>query len=163
MTLVTPQRLNDYMNSPEWTQEQQNAVRDILAGLEGELEGHLSGAYLTPRQVFETAPILRSGMLHTRQPVFSVSQIDGVTVDEAHPLQLPWVLTEHRLRNTATGQPSYGVLTLPSSLTGAWGATRGGRVDSHGQATVLYMGGWGAVRAGISGTPRPGCGRCRAA
>lgn len=146
MTLVTPQRLNNYMNSPRWTEEQREAVADILDGVEGELEGCLSGAYLTPRLMFETAPILTSGLLATRQPVVSVLDIDGVTVDEAHPLQLPWVLTEHRLRNTSvTGYPP-GILTLPST-SDAWGAANISRVENVGQATVRYMGGWGAEPA----------------
>lgn len=145
-TLVTPERLNNYMNSPRWTEEQQEAVVDILEGVEGELEGCLSGAYLTPREMYEVAPILTSGLLATRQPVYAVLAIDGVTVDSGHPLELPWVLTEHRLRNTAvTGYPP-GVLTLPST-SDSWGSANVPRVENVGQATVRYMGGWGPERA----------------
>lgn len=143
MTLVTPKRLNNYMNSPMWTPEQEDAVGDILRGVESQLEGLLSGANLTPRQVYEVAPILPSGLLATRQPVFSVLKIDGVTVDSGNPLQLPWVHTEHRLRHTTPGGYPSGVLALPSATLDAWGSGNVSRVENAGRATVLYMGGWG--------------------
>lgn len=142
MSLVTPERLNDYMNSPEWTNAQLRAVRDILRGVQGQLEGCLSGAWLTPRQCFEVAPILRSGLVATRQPVFTVLQVDSVTVDSGNPLQTPWVHTEHRLRNIATGAVSPTLLALPSTPS-AWGAANVPHVESVGQVSILYLGGWG--------------------
>jgi hypothetical protein len=145
VTLVTPERLNNYMSSPQWTEEQKEAVLDILDGVEAELEGELSGAYLTPREMFEVAPILPSGLLATRQPVYSVLSVDGVDVDDTHPLQLPWVHTEHRLRHTATTGVPPGVLTLPST-SDAWGSANVPRVENAGQATVRYLGGWGPYR-----------------
>lgn len=145
MTLVTPERLNNYMNSPKWTVAQQEAVLDILDGIEGELEGHLSGAYLSPREMYEVAPILPSGLLSTRQPVYAVLSVDDVTVDDTHPLQLPWVHTEHRLRHTSIGSVPSGLLTLPSTSS-AWGSGNVARVENAGQATVRYLGGWGPYR-----------------
>lgn len=142
MSLVTPQQLNDYMNNPQWTDGQKRSVAFILDGVEGQLSGALSGAYLTPVEMHEVAPILPSGMLATRQPVFAVLSVDGVTVDDDHPLQSPWVLTEHRLRNISISAPPLGVLTLPSTPS-AWGAANLARVENAGQATVRYMGGWG--------------------
>jgi len=145
VTILTPKRLNDYMSSPVWTVEQKDAIADILDGIEGELEGHLSQAYITPREMYEVAPILKSGLLATRQPVHTVLSVDGTVVDAGHPLQLPWVHTEYRLRHTAiTGYPP-GVLTLPSA-SDAWGSANIARVENAGQATVRYMGGWGDER-----------------
>lgn len=145
MTLVTPERLNNYMNSPKWTPEQQDAVLDILDGVEGELEGKLSGAYLTPREMFEVAPILTSGLLATRQPVYAVFSIDDVTVDDTHPLPSPWVHTEHRLRSTAVTGVSPTLLTLPST-SDPWGQANIPRVENAGRAAVRYLGGWGPYR-----------------
>lgn len=142
MTLVDSKRLNRFMNSPKWTEEQQMTVADILAGVQGELIGHLSGANLVPRKMFETAPILTSGLVATRQPVHTVLAVDGVTVDQAHPLASPWVHTEHRLRHTAINAAPTGLLTLPAS-SGAWGSANIGRVENAGQVTVQYLGGWG--------------------
>lgn len=143
MTLVTAERLNNYMNCPEWNEEQRMAVADILRGVEGQLIGCLSNAYLTPRQMREVAPILPSGLLATRQPVFSVQQIDGVTVDSEHPLQLPWIHSEHYLRTTAVTPSASGLLTLPSYPSDTWGGGNLPRVENIGQATVTYLGGWG--------------------
>lgn len=142
MTILTLKDLNHFMNSPRWTTEQEMTITRIIAGVESSLEGSLSGAYITPRQMFEVAPILRSGLLATRQPVASVQEIDGVTVDETHPLASPWILTEHRLRRTDTLTPPSGLLTLPS-LSSAWGTGNLPSVENVGQATVKYMGGWG--------------------
>lgn len=146
MTILTPERLNNFMNSPMWTPEQEDAVADIIDGVEGNLEGSLSGAYITPRQMFEVAPILPSGLLATRQPVHTVQEINGVAVDEDNPLASPWVLTENRLRRTDIGLPPTGLLVLPTS-SGAWGQGNIRRVENIGQATVRYMGGWGDERA----------------
>lgn len=153
MSLVTLERLHRYMNSPEWTEEQKDAIGDILRGVQGQLEGCLSGANLVPRQMYEVAPILPSGLLATRQPVFSVQKIDSVVVDGTHPLQLPWVHTEHRLRHTSPAGYLSGVLALPST-TDAWGAASVPRVENVGRATVLYMGGWGENPA-ADGTDNP--------
>lgn len=141
MPIITPKRLSHFMNSPRWTEEQQEAIADVIAGVEGNLEGSLSGAYITPRQMFEVAPILPSGMLATSQPVTSVQVIDGVTVDTGHPLAAPWVLTEHRLRRTDVLSAPSGLLTLPTD-SGAWGQGNIARVENIGQAAVQYMGGW---------------------
>lgn len=153
MTVVTPAHLNHYMNSPEWTEEQKMAVGFILRGLESELSGHLSGANITPRQMHEVAPVLSSGLVATRQPVFTVLQVDGVAVDDDNPLQLPWVHTEHRLRHTRSPSTSYGLLTLPSAST-AWGEANIPRVDAVGQVTVTYMGGWG-INPTVEGVDNP--------
>lgn len=141
MTILTPEQLNGFMNSPRWTSEQERAIGYIIAGVEGNLEGSLSGAYITPRQMFEVAPILPSGLLATRQPVAVAQVVDGVTVDDEHPLALPWVLTEHRLRRTDVLSAPSNLLTLPSS-TSAWGQGNIPRVENIGQATVQYLGGW---------------------
>jgi hypothetical protein len=146
MTILTLERVNDFMDGPSWTEKQKNAVRDIIDGVEGNLEGSLSGAYITPRQMFEVAPILRSGMLATRQPVASVQEIDGVVVDEDNPLASPWILTENRLRRTDVLAPPSGLLVLPSTPS-AWGQGNISSVEHVGQATVKYMGGWNNERA----------------
>lgn len=142
MSLVSPEELGEYMNSPQWTPAQIRTVRLVLSGVQSQLEGCLSGARLTPRESFEVAPILPSGLVATRQPVFRVLAIDGTDITEDDPLAQPWVHTEHRLRNTAVGAPDTGLLVLPSGY-GAWGAANVPRVENAGQVTVRYLGGWG--------------------
>jgi hypothetical protein len=140
MTILTVPRLNRFMNSPEWTEDQKLAAQDVIAGVESRLEDGLYGAYITPRTMVEVAPILRSGLVATRQVVHSVGVVDGVTVDEDHPLALPWILSEHRLRRIGSPQPvsypSFGV--TPSS----WGGDTVPYTDAVGQVELVYQGGW---------------------
>lgn len=141
MTILTVSRLNRYMNSPEWTEDQKLAAEDVVAGVESRLEDGLYGAYITPRTMVETAPILRSGLVATRQVVHSVTMVDGVTVDDAHPLAYPWVLSEHRLRRIGSPQP----LTYPpfGLAPSSWGRDTVPHTDAIGQVDLVYQGGWG--------------------
>lgn len=143
MGVVTAKRLNDFMSSPEWTVPQQNAVQDVLDGLEGTLESLLFGAWITPRPTAEVAPILRSGLVAARQPVHAVTRIDGVAVDEDHPLAAPWTLVRHRLHNATAGvsAPALSPFTLSDPLP--WGSARSRDSSPIGRVTLEYLGGWG--------------------
>lgn len=140
MGVVTARRLNDFMSSPEWSPAQQNAVQDVLDGLEASLESSLFGAWITPRRAAEVAPILRSGLVATRQPVHALATVDGVAVDADHPLAAPWTLSNNRLRNMMAGvstPPLIFDLTSPRPTSGS----------VIGQVAVEYDGGWGAEPA----------------
>lgn len=139
MTILTVPRLNRYMNSPEWTEDQKLAAEDIVAGVESRLEDALFGAYITPRTMVETAPILRSGLVATRQVVHSVTVVDGVTIDEGHPLAYPWVLSEHRLRRIGALPVSYPSFSLTPA---SWGGDTVPYTDAIGQVDLVYQGGW---------------------
>lgn len=148
MAIITVPQLNRFMSSPQWTEEQQLAALDVIEGVEGKLEGALFQAYITPRAMAEVAPILRSGLVATAQPVFSVSKVDGVVVDSGHPLLSPWVHTEHRLRHLSPPLPApsgygYGFGVTPT----AWGGANVPYVDAVGQVEVFYQGGWGDLPA----------------
>lgn len=138
MPIVTRQRLNAFMDSPEWTPEQESAIDDVLAGLESTLEAALFNAWITPRDAAEVAPILRSGLVATRQPVFRVTSLDGVVVDDTHPLPAAWKVSDHRLR-------AVQAVWFPSVLTPAadWGRSRM-TGSTIGEVSVAYEGGWGA-------------------
>jgi hypothetical protein len=152
--IVDVARLNRYMSSPQWTDDQQDAAADVLAGLESTLEGALSGAFITPRPRLEQAVVLESGLVATRQPVAWIASIDDVATDvpampddatpgEGQVLPSPWTLTEHRLRRIGT--PSYSTLN-PSDPT-AWGIPAGRVGGATATVTVSYLAGWGDVPA----------------
>lgn len=143
MGVVTAERLNDFMSSPEWTVEQRDAVQDVLDGLESSLESSLFGAWITPRPTAEVASILRSGLVATRQPVHTVKKVDGVVVDADHPLAAPWVVSGNRLRNLLTGV-SAPALAFDLSAPNMWPASRPSSGSVIGHVTVEYDGGWGA-------------------
>lgn len=143
MGVVTPQRLNKSMGSPEWSADQIDAVTDVLNGLESNLENALFGAWITPRATAEVAPILDSGLVATRQPVHAITKIDGVVVDTEHPLAAPWTLERHRLRTASAGVSAFvlGPVTPLDPLP--WGSARVGGTSSIGQVVLEYSGGWG--------------------
>lgn len=143
MGIVNAERLNNFMSSPQWSRAQKKAAEDVLAGLERSLESRLSGAYITPRQCVEDAPILESGLVATRQVVQSVSSINGTAIAEGDPPPTGWVLDEgkHRLRwRPSTGSPfpplpSTGVLAFAAPLSVT-------HVRSIGWVQLVYRGGW---------------------
>lgn len=150
--IVSVQRLNKYMSSPQWSQDQQDAAKDTLEGLESTLESALM-TWVTPREITEEATILASGLVATRHPVTSVSMLDDVAVtapDEGtppgfgQPLPGSFVLSEHRVRRIGR-TTSYPTLTLSDPT--AWGIP-GGRIGGGmGVVTLTYQGGWGDVPA----------------
>lgn len=157
--IVGVERLNKYMSSPQWTDDQQDAAADVLAGLESTLEGALSGAFITPRPRAEEATVLESGLVVTRQPVAWVTEIDGATPavpdmpEDAEPgegqtLPLPWTLTEHRVRRI--GRPGFGITgysTLFPTQPTAWGIPAGRIGGATATVTLSYLAGWGNVPA----------------
>lgn len=138
MALITVQELNDWMSNPEWTPGQRRTAGVILDGVERGLEKALYNSYITPRVLSEVAPILDSGLVGTRQPVSAVQEINGVTVDETHPLAFPWVIVDYRLRHAdpVTFVPN----TAPYT---AWGVAAVPHYRARGQVQVTYRGGWG--------------------
>jgi hypothetical protein len=157
--IVDVKRLNKYMSSPQWTQDQQDAAADVLAGLESTLEAALHDVFITPRPRVEQAPILESGLVATRQPVAWVVAIDGVAASvteipkgvrpgEGQDLPMPWTLTEHRLRRI--GSPGFGLTgysTLFPPDPTAWGIPAGRVNGAVGTVTLSYLAGWGDVPA----------------
>ncbi|HET9144160.1 hypothetical protein [Actinophytocola sp.] len=157
--IVDVKRLNKYMSSPQWTDDQQDAAADVLAGLESTLESALYGAYITPRSRVEEGTVLESGLVVLRQPVAWVASIDGTATDvpampedatpgEGQTLPSPWTLTEHRLRRI--GRPGFGLTgysTLTPSDPTAWGIPASRIGSATATVTVSYLAGWGNVPA----------------
>lgn len=157
--IVDVKRLNKYMSSPQWNDDQQDAAADVLAGLESTLESALYGSFITLRPRVEEAVILESGLVVTRQPVAWVTSIDGTDTadptmpDDAEPgegqtLVSPWTLTEHRLRRI--GRPGFalgGYSSLYPPDPTAWGIPAGRIGGAVAVVTVGYLAGWGNVPA----------------
>ncbi|HZA73398.1 MAG TPA: hypothetical protein VE476_10865 [Propionibacteriaceae bacterium] len=157
--IVDVKRLNKYMSSPQWSDDQQQAAADVLAGLESTLEGALSGAFITPRPRTEEVTVLESGLVVARQPIAWVTEIDGTVPDvptmpedaepgEGQALPAPWTLTEHRLRRI--GRPGLGLtgysMLFPIQPT-AWGVPANRIGSATATVTIGYLAGWGNVPA----------------
>jgi hypothetical protein len=156
--IVSVKRLNSYMSSPQWNDDQQDAAADVLAGLESTLESALFGAFITLRPRVEEAVILESGLVVTRQPVAWVTSIDDTATavpdmpedampGEGQELVSPWTLTEHRLRRIGRPTLTGGYATLYPSVPTAWGLPAGRIGGGVGVVTVGYLAGWGNVPA----------------
>lgn len=148
--IVTVADLNHFMSDPKWTETQELAAEAALAGVESSLEDKLYGAYITLRPPrTETAIVLPSGTVDTRQPVNSISSLNGVAVDDAHPLDAAaWSLYDGRLHNLAQAAavPSGPVGTLWPGWDG-WGSSLSSAGRGTGTVTLTYVPGWGNVPA----------------
>ncbi len=156
--IVDVKRLNKYMSSPQWTDDQQDAAADVLAGLESTLESALYGSFISTRPRVEEATVLESGLVVTRQPVAWVASIDGVATDvpempedatpgEGQTLASPWTLTEHRLRRIGRPGALGGYSSLFPPDPTAWGIPVGRVGGGVAVVTVEYLAGWGNVPA----------------
>jgi hypothetical protein len=146
--IVTAAQLQHFMSDPKWTETQTLAAAATLAGVEGSLEDRLYGAYISLRPArTETAIVLASGTVDTRQPVNSVTSLNGVAVDDTHPLDAAaWSIYDGRLHSLAQAAviPSGPVGTLWPGWNG-WGS--GGSTRTAGTVTLAYIPGWGDVPA----------------
>lgn len=140
MPIVNAKRLNNFMSSPQWTGDQEKGVEDILAGLERTLESSLYNAFITPRPCVEDAPILKSGLVATRQRVQSITMLDGTTIPEGDPLPSGWVI-DARFRLRRIG--SIPLLTPLSISSYSPFANPMDHVRSTGWVSLTYLGGWG--------------------
>lgn len=147
--IVTTAQLNHFMSDPKWIETQWQAAEATLAGVEGNLEDVLYGAYVTPRPARrETALLLSSGVIDTRQPVNSVTSLNGVAVDDDHPLDATaWSIFDGRLHSL-----NQEALTPSGPVGTTWsGWDRWGSSLSHsgtaGTVDLVYVPGWGDVPA----------------
>lgn len=140
-SIIDVPRLNRYMSEPQWTQEQERAVADVIEGVTDELRGALN-APIVPVPHTETVGILGSGQVDTTYPVHRVLTLNGQDIAEGEALPGGWELSNHRLRHTGALGGS-GLLTVPFTVDAALPR----RVDSVGSVSVSYLAGWGNVPA----------------
>lgn len=140
-SIVTAGRLNRFMSSPQWTDEQWEDAVETIEGVESTLAGKLNSP-IKPVPYGETVTILRSGQVNTTYPVSEVTAINGTVIVDG-VLPDGWTLRDHRLYTTET--PSY--LGQPFTLSTFPALGEVGRVDGIGSVTVAYQAGWGNVPA----------------
>lgn len=153
MAIVDAARLNRFLSSPNWTEEQAREAEDILDEWEAQLGDQLA-TYITPVPWSESAPVLPSGLVATRHPIASVTSVDGVAVDEAHPLPGTWFLPPAPDARLRWKDPSGFPPPAPSfSLMTGWSPIGiPPHVNSIGSITIDYLAGWGnlpALRAAL--------------
>lgn len=135
MGIVSRTELHKYMSEPEWSPGQQETAATLLISLEGQLEDRLFDAPISPRDpITETAGVTPRGVVMTEYPVFSVSLVADVVVDDAHPLAAPYTLQRGYLR---VDQNIGGVSDYPG-----WPPAR-----PLAAVTLTYVPGWGPVPA----------------
>jgi hypothetical protein len=149
MAIVDSTRLNRFLSSPKWRDDQFEEADDLLDELEQQLGDQLA-TYVTPVPYAETCTVLQSGLLATRHPVHSVTTLNGVPVDNTHPLPASWTLLpvpESRLRWIDLG--NFPPLTLPqfNLMTGWSPVGTVPRVDGIGAVAINYLAGWGNLPA----------------
>lgn len=144
-SIVNPARLNRFMSSPRWTEEQWEAAIDVIEGVESTLASKLN-TYILPVPYAETVTVLRSGQVNTTHPVSSVTKLNGAAIT-SDALPAGWTMREQRLHTTLYPPPGFGE---PFTLD-TWGlGTRMGevdRVDGLGACSIEYLAGWGNVPA----------------
>lgn len=140
-SIVTAGRLNRFMSSPQWTDEQWEDAVETIEGVESTLAGKLNSP-IKPVPYGETVTILRSGQANTTYPVSEVAAINGTAIVDG-VLPGGWTLRDHRLYTTEA--PSY--LGQPFTLSTSPALGEVGRVDGIGSVTVSYQAGWGNVPA----------------
>ena len=133
MPIVSRDDLHKYMSEPEWSPGQKETATNLLINLEGQLEGKLYDAPITPRDpMTETAPVSPRGIVMTRYPVHSVQLIGGVVVDDDHPLTTPYRIESGYVRIDQTASSTYPCYPV---------------ARPHAAVTLTYAPGWGAKPA----------------
>lgn len=145
MAIVDSARLNRFLSSPKWREDQFEEADDLLDELEGELGAQLN-TFITPVPYAETVTVLQSGLLATRHPVSAVTVLNGAVVDQTHPLPSSWTLLpppESRLRWSDPG--SFPPPTPPQfNLMTGWSPVGiVPRVSGIGATSIGYLAGWG--------------------
>jgi hypothetical protein len=140
VAIVDVDRLNRFMSSPRWTEDQREEAADLLEEVEGSLADRLN-TKISPVDMIESAPILDTGLVSTRYPVFSVSRLNGVDIVN-DVLPSGWVVSDHWLRT----QNPPGFFSLPSVpfTLGDWPSTHTAGI---GTASLTYKAGLGNVPA----------------
>lgn len=138
MSIVTVEQLIKKLSSIVWNDEQEQIAQIVLDGVEEALEDRLYGAPISPRfSRAELAPILDSGQVATRYPVYSVSALDGtdITLDIEHPQADWWTLEKGVLWRSSA--------EAPLTQTYPYGGGRVPHTRNTGAVLVTYRPGWG--------------------
>jgi hypothetical protein len=143
VAIVDAQRLNRFLGSPDWDDDQLSEAEDTLDEVEDELANRLN-TLITPEERTESARLLASGLLMTGYPVFSASSINGQDVPDGGTLPAGWVIQDHYLRAINPSAPGMGFQPVAglSSFTSFFPENPG-----LIQVPVTYQAGWGNVPA----------------
>lgn len=152
MSIVTAERVNNYLSSPFWTEEQWDEAATLCTEREDDLAVRLGSRPIDSTDYSETAAVLDTGLVATTYPVLVVTEFEGATIDEDHPLPSGWTLVGHRVRADQNA-------TIPltwSSYGTLWPRPSGAasRIQGAGQVTIAYQAGWGEVPALVNAVLR---------
>lgn len=138
--VVTTEDVRHYLNSPPWSAQQEAACALLISRRQGDLRNYFR-CPITPEPKIEVVPVLRSGVVATSWPVWSVNAINSVAgVGGDPPAPYKWLEEGWIGIDPPAGVDGY--LTRPFSLTVA--------TPAQVLVTVDYLGGWGA-RPDITG------------
>lgn len=141
MGIVSVQRFNEALASPQWTVDQEEEAGRLLDEVEDELVGQLNAPITLLSARTEQAPVLDSGLLLTRYPVgaaTSVTSLDGTTVTGG-VLPSGWQLEPWGMLRRDPGDTVFS----PT----AWPPLPSGTLTHHGYTagtiSITYQPGWG--------------------
>ena len=142
MAIVDSDRLNRFLGSPRWSDDQIEEAEDLLAEVEDSLAARLS-TKISPVAFSESAAVLRSGLVLTRYHVYSVDRVNDQAAGSDGSPPTGWVVQDHWLRMFPA--PGSGI---PGSLSfGLYNNVDLVNVDAVGVVNVTYQAGLGNVPA----------------
>lgn len=144
--IVDAERLNRFMNEPEWRASQYEEASDVLLTLENTLARALN-THITPVPWSETVTVLDSGLVNTSWHVHSVSNLDGTVIADGDALPSGWEVRNHWLRRlpSVPNSSAYSPPGLTLGALGGYGSDLSGRAEGRGRVYVSYMAGLGPL------------------
>lgn len=153
MAIVTAQRVNSYLSSPFWSEDQWTEAEKLCVEREDDLLiAQLSSRPVDTEDYRETAAVLDTGLVATTYPVLAVTEFLGSPVDDDHPLPDGWALVGHRVRM----DPNAASPVTWSSYGTLWPRPSGAasRIQGSGEVSIAYRAGWGEVPALVNAVLR---------
>lgn len=142
MAIVDVDRLNRFLGSPRWSDDQEEEAADLLDEVEDSLAARLN-TKISPVAYSESAAVLRSGLVLTRYHVYTVERINDLASASDGTPPTGWLVQDHWLRMFPA--PTSGI---PGSLAfGLYNNVDLLNVDAVGVVNVSYHAGLGNVPA----------------
>jgi hypothetical protein len=139
MAVVTVEQVNDHLSNPPWSAAQERACAELIDKRQAELQNWLTVPIEPGAPVTETVPVLCSGVLSTRHPVYQVltlaeTAVTGGLAGCALPDPYFWY-DEHWLAVPRALEYQLGYTSRPFSLEYGIGPQPG--------VAITYLPGWG--------------------